>query len=860
MKKIIFSLLIIHCSLLINNCVCQLPPHYYWRVVPSPVQNNLNNIILSNSNYYVVGDNGTLLYRLNWGNSFLSASGLPNNNFYGICDLYNIFLYSAVGQNGLIYYCSGSPYSSPWNQQTTGITSDIFSVYGNRTSYSFPIYYARLAVGGNGTILKSTYNLGGSWSPWTIIPSGTTQDLYSIGFYNNPNININLTGYVSGNNGTLLRTTNFGDNWTSINLGITNKLNCVRFIDTLTGWITGSNGLIMKTTNGGFNWNSIPSRTTSDLKYFSTRNSNTDSVYYICGNNGIILQTTNRGITWATTPTPTTNNLNSILYPYVIGNSGTILRRDEDSSYIIASLDGNNIKSEFSAKGIFDQDDRSGNLAGFEWPKGSGKTAIFTAGLSIAGFDQGQLREAMASYSGEFRPGFCNNGIAHTSDTFKFYSVKRGDGPSTNPDWLNWSLMVPYGAPFVDVNYNGIYDPQIDTPGVKGASQTIFLCYTDGFPESHNPGEGFGGGTAPLYSEVHLTAWCYSQPSYNDMQFLKFDVINKSTQPWTRTQFSIISDPDLGSADDDFIGCDTSKNLGYCYNATNYDQQYGTAPPAVGFIFLKGAYNKYSNPPKQFNLTSFGTFYSSMSSPPICEAEPNGEPYPAYNFMQGYKKDSTCWLDPTQLVTPPDYYKKTKFIYPGDPETGIGWTEYTGHVGNCGNDSSGTPITINASGDRRFILNSGAENITVMPGDTQKIVICQLIAKGSSNKNSVTKLKQLADVAIQFYNSGYVIGINKTSSEVPSTFRLEQNYPNPFNPITKIKFDIAPLSRRAGGVLTSLKIYDITGREIQTLVNEKLNPGSYEVTFDGSNFASGVYFYQLRTGDFIETKKLVLLK
>jgi hypothetical protein len=59
---------------------------------------------------------------------------------------------------------------------------------------------------------------------------------------------------------------------------------------------------------------------------------------------------------------------------------------------------------------------------------------------------------------------------------------------------------------------------------------------------------------------------------------------------------------------------------------------------------------------------------------------------------------------------------------------------------------------------------------------------------------------------------------------------------------------------------TLLSVYDLRGREIQTLVNEKLNPGTYEVTFDGSNYASGVYFYRLRSGEFVETKKLVLLK
>ncbi|HEY5534025.1 MAG TPA: T9SS type A sorting domain-containing protein [Ignavibacteria bacterium] len=104
--------------------------------------------------------------------------------------------------------------------------------------------------------------------------------------------------------------------------------------------------------------------------------------------------------------------------------------------------------------------------------------------------------------------------------------------------------------------------------------------------------------------------------------------------------------------------------------------------------------------------------------------------------------------------------------------------------------------------------------------------------------------------------------INKIGNSIPGEYKLFQNYPNPFNPVTKIKFDVAehtpnPLSR---GENVSLKIYDITGREIQTLVNEKLNSGTYEVTFDGSNYASGVYFYKLRSGEFVETKKLVLLK
>jgi hypothetical protein len=103
------------------------------------------------------------------------------------------------------------------------------------------------------------------------------------------------------------------------------------------------------------------------------------------------------------------------------------------------------------------------------------------------------------------------------------------------------------------------------------------------------------------------------------------------------------------------------------------------------------------------------------------------------------------------------------------------------------------------------------------------------------------------------------VGVRNNTIIVPQEYYLYQNYPNPFNPVTKIKFDIRAGIRSQESEV-KLIIYDITGREISILVNEKLNPGTYEVTFDGSNFASGVYFYQLRTGDFVETKKLILLK
>jgi hypothetical protein len=102
--------------------------------------------------------------------------------------------------------------------------------------------------------------------------------------------------------------------------------------------------------------------------------------------------------------------------------------------------------------------------------------------------------------------------------------------------------------------------------------------------------------------------------------------------------------------------------------------------------------------------------------------------------------------------------------------------------------------------------------------------------------------------------NGNPLGINQIGSEIPSSYSLSQNYPNPFNPVTNIHYEIP----KNGFV--KLVVFDILGREIQTLVNEKQNAGTYEVTFDGSNLSSGIYFYTLSVGDFKETKKFVLLK
>ncbi len=90
--------------------------------------------------------------------------------------------------------------------------------------------------------------------------------------------------------------------------------------------------------------------------------------------------------------------------------------------------------------------------------------------------------------------------------------------------------------------------------------------------------------------------------------------------------------------------------------------------------------------------------------------------------------------------------------------------------------------------------------------------------------------------------------------ELPSDYLLSQNYPNPFNPSTIISYQIPELR------FVTIIVYDVLGNEIATLVNEDKQVGSYEVEFDANSLSSGVYFYQLKAGSFVETKKMVLMK
>ncbi|TRZ64921.1 T9SS C-terminal target domain-containing protein [bacterium] len=149
------------------------------------------------------------------------------------------------------------------------------------------------------------------------------------------------------------------------------------------------------------------------------------------------------------------------------------------------------------------------------------------------------------------------------------------------------------------------------------------------------------------------------------------------------------------------------------------------------------------------------------------------------------------------------------------------------------------------------------------------MIICVDSIPGTQINGAIASLAQFHFYRVTIPKTD-VLGVHNISSEVPSSFSLSQNYPNPFNPTTTIRYSIPSLSspridplsspRILGGEPVSLKVYDILGKEIATLVNEKQSPGTYEVTFDASQYPSGVYFYKLTTSGYTNAKSMILLK
>jgi len=490
--------------------------------------------------------------------------------------------------------------------------------------------------------------------------------------------------------------------------------------------------------------------------------------------------------------------------------------------------------------------------SGFFWPGGENATipAIFADGLVWGGKVNGEIRVNGSTYRYGLTPGYIlSSGLP--SDPFeiksKIFKLKRNwqylppgaERDRYEFDFLNWPVDV--GAPWEDKNGDGVYTLGIDEPKILG-DETLFFVAND----LDTSTSLFTYGSNPIGLEFQVTTFGYNNELLKDVVFKKYRVVNKSPNNIVDMYLSYWTDDDLGFASDDYVGCDTILNLGYTYNGDNNDQgHYGTPPPAVGHLIVQppivsaeskdsaryadGWRNGYRNiPVNSFLLFTCGGLL--FCDPSLGEYAGTLE---WYNLMHGLSGDGSPIIDPISNL-------QTRFCLAGDPISGTGWYEGAGWPGGP------------RSGDRRFLITCG--KFDMVPSDTQEVAIAILVKKGTDYLNSIIEIKNYASLIQNWYDNDFVVNVEDVAQLVPLEFSLSQNYPNPFNPSTKISWQ-SPV-----GSWQTLKVYDVLGNEVVTLVHDFKPAGKYEVTFDASKLSSGVYFYSLKAGSFIESKKLMVLK
>ena len=375
-----------------------------------------------------------------------------------------------------------------------------------------------------------------------------------------------------------------------------------------------------------------------------------------------------------------------------------------DSVDIDGLIDANNLAMVVTNTGSFAFDKRVGN-GGLEFPRGSGKSAVFAAGLWVGAKVGGETRVTVAEYSDEYGPGSAPGGVPDDPNRPE-YKVYKLDRSYANPMLRDAALAdyvagaMPHGAPPVAVKADGTLDILGD--------QMLWAVYNDLDPLRHT---NRTAGTAPLGIEVQQTTFALDRPgALGNTIFIRFKLLNRGTNLLDSTYTSLWTDPDLGGALDDFVGCDTTLDMGFVYNADNSDEVYGGRCPAVGFDLLRG--------PAGLRMTSFVKY--------IGGTDPQG-PDTTYRIMRGLDYDGNPRIDPTTGLPTP-------YTLSGDPVTGTGWV-----------DAIKT--------DRRLVVSSGP--FTLAPGDSVEIEIAIVVGQGSDALTSVSVLKLYDRYAQAALGSGF---------------------------------------------------------------------------------------------------------
>jgi|GEM_PF-1164882 len=369
-------------------------------------------------------------------------------------------------------------------------------------------------------------------------------------------------------------------------------------------------------------------------------------------------------------------------------------------------------------------------------------------------------------------------------------------------DWVNWPVHL--GAPYEDLNGNGIYEHGIDRPGIAEADQVLWTVCND-WDTTLTVNRS---GSPPIGLELQVTIWGYSRPNspLNEMVFQRYNLINESGFPIDSMFIGQYAYGNVGSSFDNLIASDSTRNMMYTYNGPSSDPEaegYGIAPPAFGYTLLQGpiiqsigdtAVIGFNQIPDFKNHDMTSAYYyvhnSNLVEPPPLGDYAYTERF--YNTLNGY-----IWQEwfptPYSIGSGPRAGQTTFFPLSGDPVNtegdidGYGWNSPPGF--------------------RRMGINAGP--FFMQPGDMQEVIIAGIGGLGGSHLESIVKLRE---------NYAVAYGLQKSLfKDIPTRVSFQANVNYLSETFSRIRFRAVntdatemhlTLRQPSGQILAELDLFD----------------------------------------------------
>ena len=619
-------------------------------------------------------------------------------------------------------------------------------------------------------------------------------------------------GYIAGYSGMVLKTTDGGLTWTALTTGVTNNLNDVKFWDANLGYIAGSSGLVMKTTDGGSTW--VTQSTSGTNARYAIEFISQNEVM-VASSSSTITKTTDGGTSWTVQTMPTSaitlydiKKVSSSTI-WVCGSSQVIFKSTDSGVSFTTALDNGT-----SALYMMDFAD---SLRGMFVGSNGINYRTTNGGVS---FDSSAVNT--------FTAQVCR-AVYMKSPTEIIVGADMGNILRSTNGGVSWNLLTTasylYGMNFLNtttgmcVGYRGIVLKTTngavswtDSKSINGFeaydvkmvnANSVFVCAASGrIYYSSDGGNTFVERNAPLLTSTVKTIWFFN--------------INE------------------GFAGNEAGNIYRTTDGGLSWNSVF---SFGTSNNNVEDIY-------FVNDSIGFACGDVGKFVKTTNRGLTWDSTGIDGPGTKTLWEMSFLNENTGYIGSTNGCI----YKTSN--------GGADWTLQNDTTGLFGIDI----IDIEAVSETRGIATGEQGKLFKMVNLNQWVLDKTILTNWGLGDNlwNVNFVSTNVAFLSGYYGTVYKVdvltGTSIGNEQAASDYSLSQNFPNPFNPITNIEFSIPKQE------FVTMKVYNLLGKEVKTLVSSNLQAGKYSVHFNAENLPSGIYFYKLTSGTFSLVKKMTLIK